>query len=124
MSDNIKEIMEINEILKNKVIDMNKDMERIIKELNEVDEKHNIDELDILVDKILENALNIGNCHRDKNIDDNDTYENEEYEVYVMCYNCMYRDRISLPKGKRVSDKKCPNCGCKELKTTRTKNNR
>ena len=48
----------------------------------------------------------------------------EIYKVYIICRNCDYGKsplamwggrEIDVPKGKKVKDLKCPNCGCKEL---------
>ena len=46
------------------------------------------------------------------------------YKAYIICRNCGYGypslmmyggEEIDVPKGKKVKDLKCPNCGCKEL---------
>ena len=48
----------------------------------------------------------------------------ETYKAYIICNNCDYgRPYLSyrggkeerIVKGKKVTDIKCPNCGCKEL---------
>lgn len=46
-------------------------------------------------------------------------YENcveETYSVYVECKNCGRRVVVEIPKGKRIKDFPCPNCGCFELR--------
>ena len=43
----------------------------------------------------------------------------EEYEVEVKCLNCELgnygRQLIRIPKGQKVADTPCPNCGCTDL---------
>jgi hypothetical protein len=37
------------------------------------------------------------------------------YTVLVDCENCEYSDTAELPKGTKISDATCPECGCTEL---------
>ena len=48
------------------------------------------------------------------------------YKAYIVCRNCDYGKpssysstfggkEIDVPKGKKVKNLECPNCGCKEL---------
>ena len=46
------------------------------------------------------------------------------YTAYIICRNCDYGKpymamnggyEIEFPRGKKVEDMPCPNCGCKEL---------
>lgn len=39
----------------------------------------------------------------------------EPYEVKVKCTNCGFEDWVEIFHGVRVSDEKCPTCGCKDL---------
>lgn len=48
----------------------------------------------------------------------------ETYKAWVICRNCEYGKPfyfleggrpIRIPRGKKVEEIKCPNCGCKEL---------
>ena len=49
----------------------------------------------------------------------------ETYTAFIICRNCDYGKppsysvcggkEIDVPKGKKVKNLKCPNCGCKEL---------
>ena len=46
------------------------------------------------------------------------------YKAYIICRDCDYGfpsltilggKEIKVPKGKKVKNLKCPNCGCKKL---------
>lgn len=41
----------------------------------------------------------------------------EYYSVYVDCWNCNDSEvnEIKIPKGQKVEDTPCPNCGCNNL---------
>ena len=48
----------------------------------------------------------------------------ETYKAWIVCRNCDYGQpylsmdggkATKIPKGKKVSNTPCPNCGCKEL---------
>ena len=50
----------------------------------------------------------------------------ETYTAFIICRNCDYGKpssyssacggkEIDVPKGKKVKNFECPNCGCKEL---------
>ena len=37
------------------------------------------------------------------------------YTIKVCCSNCDLRRTIEIPKGKKIDEMACPNCGTKEL---------
>lgn len=37
------------------------------------------------------------------------------YRQSVLCTNCGKKELVSIPKGKRINDYQCSNCGCKTL---------
>ncbi len=41
--------------------------------------------------------------------------EYENYIAKVTCFNCGKQQRIKIPRGVKVSEKRCPKCGTKEL---------
>ena len=40
----------------------------------------------------------------------------ETYEIGVVCGNCDFKGKTSIPKGKLVKDAPCPKCGNKTLR--------
>jgi Zn ribbon nucleic-acid-binding protein len=38
------------------------------------------------------------------------------YEAFVFCVNCHNREKMSIPKGSRIEDTNCENCGNMSLK--------
>ena len=43
-------------------------------------------------------------------------YNEDRYKVSVICSNCSYQNsEMNIPKGKKVSECECPNCGCISL---------
>ena len=42
------------------------------------------------------------------------------YEVDIVCENCLTRDNLLLPLGNPIKNESCENCNCKTLKA-RTK---
>jgi hypothetical protein len=39
----------------------------------------------------------------------------ESYSIGFKCRNCGETGTLEVPKGTRVEDMPCPNCGCKTL---------
>ena len=37
------------------------------------------------------------------------------YQLYCGCENCDYEDDTEIPKGTKVGDAECPECGCQSL---------
>jgi len=40
----------------------------------------------------------------------------ETYQTSVVCENCDFKGKTSIPKGKLVKDTACPKCGNKTLR--------
>jgi len=40
----------------------------------------------------------------------------ETYQTSVVCENCDFKGKTSIPKGKLVKDAACPKCGNKTLR--------
>jgi len=39
----------------------------------------------------------------------------ETYKLEAVCDNCDYSGEVEIPKGTKVEEMDCPQCGCKEL---------
>lgn len=39
----------------------------------------------------------------------------EKYKEKVICENCGFDGEIEIPKGTRINDMECQNCGCQDL---------
>lgn len=39
----------------------------------------------------------------------------ETYKAKVYCSNCDFKKEIDIPKGKKIGETECPNCGTPEL---------
>ena len=40
----------------------------------------------------------------------------KDYELETVCSNCGRNGNMSIPKGQKVSDTKCPRCDCEMLR--------
>lgn len=46
-----------------------------------------------------------------------ENYKAETYTAHVECKNCGYEDwAVRIPKGTKVKEHPCPNCGCCDLR--------
>jgi DNA-directed RNA polymerase subunit RPC12/RpoP len=41
--------------------------------------------------------------------------QKENYKTEATCKNCDFSGEVGIPKGAKIEDCDCPNCGCKNL---------